>query len=127
MAAWAASSIVIANSRIASPARSTSCIPLSAPLLPSSVTNTAVMVTEEGSKGADSGMQLVERAGEAIRELAMTIEEAAQAAIQIAGSTHQQTNGMDQLASAMSSIKQATAQTAASTAYGQSTCKKYSL
>ncbi len=78
-------------------------------------TNTAVMVTEEGSKGADSGLSLVERAGEAIHDLAQTIEEAAQAALQIAASTHQQTSGMDQLASAMSSIKQASAQTAAST------------
>ncbi len=78
-------------------------------------TNTAVMVTEEGSKGADSGLSLVERAGEAIHDLAQTIEEAAQAALQIAASTHQQTSGMDQLASAMSSIKQASTQTAAST------------
>jgi len=77
-------------------------------------TNTAVMVTEEGSKGAESGMTMAQRAGEAIRELAATIEEAAQAAVQIAASTHQQTNGMDQLASAMNQIKQATAQTAAS-------------
>jgi methyl-accepting chemotaxis protein len=78
-------------------------------------TNTAVMVTEEGSKGADSGMKLVDRAGEAIRELSATIEEASQAAMQIAASTHQQTSGMDQLATAMISIKQATTQTAAST------------
>ncbi len=78
-------------------------------------TNTAVMVTEEGSKGADSGMALVERAGDSIRELAATIEEAAQASTQIAASTHQQTNGMDQLATAITAIKQATAQTAAST------------
>jgi len=78
-------------------------------------TNTAVMVTEEGSKGAENGMSLVERAGEAIRDLTQTIDVAAQAAIQIAASTHQQTNGMDQLASAMSAIKQATMQTAAST------------
>src|SRR5690606_16690529 len=33
-------------------------------------TNVAVMVTEEGSKGAESGMGLVDRAGEAIRDLA---------------------------------------------------------
>lgn len=86
-------------------------------------TNTAVMVTEEGSKGADSGMSLVDRAGEAIRELAATIEEAAQAAMQIAASTHQQTSGMEQLATAMSSIKQATAQTAASTRQAERSAK----
>jgi methyl-accepting chemotaxis protein len=78
-------------------------------------TNTAVMVTEEGSKGTESGLTLVERAGIAIRELSTVIEGAAQAATQIAASTHQQTNGMDQLSAAMSSIKQATTQTAAST------------
>jgi methyl-accepting chemotaxis protein len=77
-------------------------------------TNTAVMVTEEGSKGAEAGMHLVDKAGEAIRELAGTIEESVQAAVQIAASTHQQTNGMDQLAAAMSQIKQASAQTAVS-------------
>jgi len=78
-------------------------------------TNTAVMVTEEGSKGADTGVALVERAGESIQELSATIEDAAQASVQIAGSTRQQINGMDQLATAMSAIKQATTQTAAST------------
>jgi methyl-accepting chemotaxis protein len=78
-------------------------------------TNTAVMVTEEGSKGADSGVTLAERAGKSIRELAETIESSAQAATQIAASTYQQTNGMDQLAAAMASIKQASAQAAAST------------
>lgn len=76
-------------------------------------TNTAVMVTEEGSKGAERGVELVRRAGESIRDLAVTLEEATQAAVQIAASTHQQTNGMDQLGSAMQQIKQASAQAAA--------------
>lgn len=78
-------------------------------------TNTAVMVTEEGSKGAESGMTLVERAGESIRDLAAIIEDAAQSATQIAASTHQQTNGMEQLAAAMNQIRAAATQTAAST------------
>jgi methyl-accepting chemotaxis protein len=86
-------------------------------------TNKAVMVTEEGSKGAETGMQLVERAGDAIRELAATIEEAAQAATQIAASTHQQISGMDQLSTAILSIKQATAQTAASTKQAERSAK----
>jgi methyl-accepting chemotaxis protein len=86
-------------------------------------TNTAVMVTEEGTKGAESGMSLVERAGEAIRELAATIEEAAQSAMQIAASTHQQINGIEQLATAMQSIKQATTQTAASTRQAELSAK----
>jgi methyl-accepting chemotaxis protein len=47
-------------------------------------TNTAVMVTEEGSKGAEHGMELVNRAGGAILKLAATLEGATQAAVQIA-------------------------------------------
>lgn len=86
-------------------------------------TNTAVMVTEEGSKGADTGMKLVDRAGEAIRDLATTLEEAAQAANQIAASTHQQNNGVDQLAASMVSIKQATVQTASSTRQAERSAK----
>jgi methyl-accepting chemotaxis protein len=72
------------------------------------------MVTEEGSKGAQSGMELARQAGEAIVNLSAVIEEAARVAIQIAASTHQQTNAMDQLVVAMKSIKQASAQTTAS-------------
>ncbi len=78
-------------------------------------TNTAVMVTEEGSKGAQAGMELVSQAGQSLAEMASMIEESAQAAAQIAASTHQQTNGMDQLRAAMTSIQQASTQTAAST------------
>lgn len=78
-------------------------------------TNTAVMVTEEGSKSADRGMQLVEQAGVAIRDLTNTIEESAQAVSQIAASTRQQMNGMDQLTNAMTQIQHATAQTSSST------------
>ncbi len=77
-------------------------------------TNTAVMVTEEGSKSAQRGMELVSHAGEAIRDLAATIEEAAQAARHIASITYQQTTSMRQLATAMQSIKQASAQTTVS-------------
>jgi methyl-accepting chemotaxis protein len=86
-------------------------------------TNTAVMVTEEGSKGAETGMTLVEKAGVSIEALSQTIEEASQAAIQIAASTNQQNNGMEQLAQAMSSIKQATTQAAASTRQAEQSAK----
>lgn len=77
-------------------------------------TNTAVMVTEEGSKEADTGMVLVEQAGAALQTLSNTIDIAAQASNQIAASTQQQTSGMGQLAAAMTSMKQATAQSAIS-------------
>ncbi|MFN8371747.1 MAG: methyl-accepting chemotaxis protein [Anaerolineae bacterium] len=78
-------------------------------------TNTAVMVTEEGSKGVDTGQKLVNKAGDSIRDLAKAIEEAAMAALQIAASTRQQTIGMDQLTQAMRTIKHATTETVSST------------
>jgi methyl-accepting chemotaxis protein len=78
-------------------------------------TNSAVMVTEEGSKGVDSGQALVNSAGDSIRDLASGIEEAATAAMQIAASTRQQTIGMDQLTQAMRTIKHATTETVGST------------
>ncbi len=78
-------------------------------------TNAAVMVTEEGSKGVDHGQDLVNRAGDSIRDLAHAIEEAALAALQIAASTRQQTIGMDQLTQAMRTIKHATTETLSTT------------
>lgn len=77
-------------------------------------TNATVLVTEEGNKEAESGLTMVQRTGEAIRELAQTLEDAAQAATQIAASTQQQTNGIDQLGQAMRQIKEATTQAAVS-------------
>lgn len=78
-------------------------------------TNTAVMVTEEGSKQAERGMVIVEVAGKAIRNLESIIGESAQTAQQIAGSTHQQMIGMEQLSIAMSNIRVATSQTVTNT------------
>ncbi len=78
-------------------------------------TNAAVMVTEEGSKGVDTGQLLVNSAGDSIRNLSHAIEEAALAAMQIAASTRQQTIGMDQLTQAMRMIKHATTETLNST------------
>jgi methyl-accepting chemotaxis protein len=73
-------------------------------------TNAAVMVTEEGSKGVDTGQVLVNKAGDSIKDLTHAIEEAAMAAMQIAASTRQQTIGMDQLTQAMRTIKHSTAE-----------------
>ncbi len=78
-------------------------------------TDSAVMVTEEGSKGVGQGQMLVNSAGDSIRDLARAIEEAAMAAMQIAASTRQQTIGMDQLTQAMRTIKHATTETVGST------------
>ncbi len=77
--------------------------------------NTAVMVTEEGTKRADAGEQQAQKTGEAIRTINEQIQRVSQAAHQIAASAGQQLVGMDQIASAMDSINQATAQSEAGT------------
>lgn len=79
------------------------------------VTGNAVAVTQTGSQSAHRGVQLAEDVGAVIRKLAATLEESAEAATQIAASTQQQRNGMDQLVAAMESIRQASTQTASST------------
>jgi methyl-accepting chemotaxis protein len=76
-------------------------------------TTTAVMATEQGSKAVEAGTRQSEVAGGAIQALAGSINEAAQAAVQIAASSQQQLVGVDQVAGAMDSIKQASAQNVA--------------
>jgi hypothetical protein len=78
-------------------------------------TSGAVMATEQGSKAVAAGVKQSGDAGEAIRMLAENIAEAAQAAAQIAASSHQQLVGMDQVALAMDNIKQASTQNVAGT------------
>ncbi|ABC30576.1 Methyl-accepting chemotaxis protein [Hahella chejuensis KCTC 2396] len=69
--------------------------------------NKAVMVAEQGSKVVDGGYQQAKLSGDSIRMLADSIEESSGAALQIAASSQQQLVGMDQVASAMESIKKA--------------------
>jgi methyl-accepting chemotaxis protein len=78
-------------------------------------TTAAVLATEQGSKAVDTGAKRSSEAGEAIRMLADSITEAAQAATQIAASSQQQLVGTDQVAMAMENIKQASAQNMAGT------------
>ena len=78
-------------------------------------TNTAVMVTEEGTKRTEAGQQLARSTGEAIEAISNRIEKVAEAARQISASTRQQLAGMDQVNSAMESIDQAASQTEAGT------------
>jgi methyl-accepting chemotaxis protein len=86
-------------------------------------TNAAVMVTEQGSKAVEVGVQQAARAGESVQQLAESIAEAAQAAAQIAASSQQQMAGMDQVAQAMESIKSASTQNVASTKQTESAAK----
>jgi methyl-accepting chemotaxis protein len=76
-------------------------------------TTTAVMATEQGSKAVEAGTRQTDAAGGAIQALAGSVTEAAQAATQIAASSQQQLVGVDQVAGAMESIKQASAQNVA--------------
>ena len=77
-------------------------------------TGAAVMATEQGSKAVESGMKQSLQAGEAIRILAESSDEAVQAATQIVASSQQQVVGMDQVGVAMQNINQAGTETAVS-------------
>jgi len=78
-------------------------------------TSTAVLATEQGSKAVQAGVKQTGETGEAIRLLADSVNEAAQAATQIAASSQQQMVGMDQVAQAMENIKQASVQNVSGT------------
>jgi methyl-accepting chemotaxis protein len=78
-------------------------------------TGTAVQAAEQGSKAVETGVDQCMRAGEAIRALNDAVTEAARNAMQIAASSQQQLVGVDQVAGAMVSIKQASTQNVSST------------
>jgi methyl-accepting chemotaxis protein len=73
------------------------------------------MATEEGGKAVDEGLKLTSLSGGTIKALSESVTEAAKAAIQIAASSQQQLEGMDQVVAAMENIKEASMQAAAST------------
>jgi len=77
--------------------------------------NSAVIVTEQGSKAVEAGVKQAAVSGEAISMLADSVAEAVQAATQIAASSQQQLAGMDQVVLAMESINQASIQNVAGT------------
>ncbi len=77
-------------------------------------TSAAVMATEQGTKAVEAGEQQSMQAGEAIRILAQSSNEAVQAATQIVASIQQQVIGMEQISVAMQNINQAGTETAAS-------------
>jgi len=77
--------------------------------------NTAVMATEQGTKATEAGVKRATVASESFQALADSVAEAAQAAIQIAASSQQQLAGMEQVAEAVGSIKQASVESVAST------------
>jgi len=78
-------------------------------------TSSAVMTTEQGSKAVEAGVVKSKEAGESIQRLANSVGEAAQATTQISVSSQEQLVGMDQVVSAMESIKQASTQNVTAT------------
>jgi methyl-accepting chemotaxis protein len=86
-------------------------------------TNTAVMVTEQGSKSVNEAIKTVNEAGTTIRTLADIIAEAVQAAAQIAASSAQQATGMRQIHQAMQNINQVSAQNLAATNQSEQAAK----
>jgi len=73
-------------------------------------TTAAVLATEQGSKAVEEGVRQSGAAGEAIRLLAVSIEDSSNATLQIVTSTQEQAIGMDQIAIAIQSINQASSQ-----------------
>ena len=73
-------------------------------------TTAAVLATEQGSKAVEVGVKQSSDAGEAIRQLAASIEDSSNATLQIVTSTQEQAIGMDQIAIAIQSINQASVQ-----------------
>jgi methyl-accepting chemotaxis protein len=70
-------------------------------------TNAAAMATELGGKAVDAALQQSGRAGESISVLAASVLESSHAAAQISASSQQQLAGVDQVAEAMGSIRDA--------------------
>ncbi|MBI4832812.1 MAG: MCP four helix bundle domain-containing protein [Candidatus Lindowbacteria bacterium] len=85
--------------------------------------SSAVMVTEQGSKVVEASLKQSVTADESIRVLADGVAESAQAATQIAASNQQQSVGMDQVAVAMESIRQASAQNVAGSRQSETAAK----
>jgi len=87
------------------------------------VTGAAVLATEQGSKAVEHGLKQSMQAGEAIRILAESSNEAVQAATQIVASSQQQVVGMDQIGIAMQNINQAGTETAVSMVQAEKSAK----
>ncbi len=78
-------------------------------------TDSAVLITEEGTRGAREGTQRAQRAGDMIHRIAGEVERGAYANSQMAEGARQATTGLQQVEQAMLSIQQATSQALAST------------
>ncbi|MFZ4463352.1 MAG: methyl-accepting chemotaxis protein [Bacteroidales bacterium] len=77
--------------------------------------SSTVMATEEGGKAVEEGLKLTNLSGDTIKVLTGSVVDASNAAIQIAASSQQQLEGMDQMVTAMENIREASIQSVAST------------
>ena len=69
-------------------------------------TSAAVMATEEGGKAVEEGVSRSNQINIAIDKISETVDSSAEAAIEIAASSRQQMTGVEQVSSAMGSIKE---------------------
>ena len=73
-------------------------------------TNTAVLATEQGTKGVEAGRSLAARAGEVIQKLSNTLKENSQSVNTIVSGANQQNQALDQINQAMREINISTKQ-----------------
>ncbi|KAF0249762.1 MAG: methyl-accepting chemotaxis sensory transducer [bacterium] len=88
--------------------------------------NSTVLVTEEGSKKAENGVEQVYRIGVNIKNLHEVILESFTAAKQIAYASTQQVTGIEQITIAMKQINQGTNETVASAKQQKATAQNLS-
>lgn len=69
-------------------------------------TNSTIMVTEQGLKAVDSGYQLVQAVGEALKNIDDQVDRTTRAAKEITFSTQQQTSACEQMAITISEVSQ---------------------
>ena len=84
---------------------------------------TALNNTATGTRAAETGMELVNQAGQAIRSLADTISLSSNSASQIRASSEQQAAGVEQIAQAIASIQIANQQTLENTQQSEEQAK----
>ena len=77
--------------------------------------NSVMVTTVDGGKLVEDGMKLTTLSGNSIKSLSESVTEAANTAVQIAASSQQQLEGIDQVVTAMENIRESSVQSATST------------
>jgi methyl-accepting chemotaxis protein len=79
------------------------------------ITNAAVIVTEEGTRGVKAGTEQAERAGTVMRKIVAEVENSSTSNVEMASATQQASLGLKQIAQAANTIQQAARQALTST------------